>query len=644
MALVLPGGGVKSLFQAAMLDHLYSKLGLRNSLRPVVAPSHSTNGANGNTCDKSQSENSSSPTDRSNPIHLKVHTIIGTSGGAIVGLLAALNPGQILPDVRDALSRSVFPFLDFLRYVSFIAVGAVLMAITFMVRVAKPEALLSYTGWQICPSRRARVESFVALVILLITPFSIQFLRDGDYGSVTVIEGLLYALLTLMCHLVLTGVGVSRLVVVRNLSRTPVTTILCALAITSWSFAVDHALESSDEISADYDLSWPTVYFLVGSILAMAALLNRSPRTVSDKENELHNHPIPPLLFLFGIVLVSYVAVGILQTRHVASFLELTSRFWLSLCFSSLAVSVFLVVYSLRCSGRFSKLFWHTCLPGNGLFRLSFLGALLSVSIFGSLLWAIVVSPAIYSSELAWKRFGRVVNDAKIGDLTADLVVTGSALDSSNANTPSDLYFCFTATQTGCSIPPERAWNEPDLEKWLDVVFASGVPFPIFPPHAIRVNSEQPHTPVIDGGYAHNVPMHAASLAASHRVLVVHSTPLTRVAENEVDTRFFLRLSSFVSYANRIVPFLFDRAQELDRYEARNMLVASLRPAPSGRNVARYPHMTDFTETARNLIEDVADENISVDARIGRFDHWGRPRFQNLWQVLVPENGASDAH
>jgi len=65
-------------------------------------------------------------------------------------------------------------------------------------------------------------------------------------------------------------------------------------------------------------------------------------------------------------------------------------------------------------------------------------------------------------------------------------------------------------------------------ELLLSVVFASGSPFPIFPAHRInlpKIGQEW----LVDGGYAHNIPIQAANQLGAHRLLIISSSPRERL-------------------------------------------------------------------------------------------------------------------
>ena len=173
---------------------------------------------------------------------------------------------------------------------------------------------------------------------------------------------------------------------------------------------------------------------------------------------------------------------------------------------SSLAASILSVCLALFFRGEGAKLFWRVCLPGKGLFRYSFLGKLTGLSALSVVLWGIVVTPALYSSEIARDSFEKALRQARVEDLQTNLVVTGSelrttkgsalqtALDSNSA----DLYFCFGIQGGLCRQSGGEPLPQPSLDYWKNTVFASGAPFPIFPPQKVEMNGET--LSIVDGG------------------------------------------------------------------------------------------------------------------------------------------------
>ena len=140
---------------------------------------------------------------------------------------------------------------------------------------------------------------------------------------------------------------------------------------------------------------------------------------------------------------------------------------------------------------------------------------------------------------------------------------------------------------------------------------------------------------VVDGGFAHNVPLEAASILNSRQVLIIRSSPLE---EGPSRVRPTLEvLSQFLRYGGRIFPFLFDRAQEVDQRIAASMIVASIGPVLDP-NEKSFPILTSFTESTIARMINVAKRDINQDRRIGTVEYWGLPTLNG---VVADDRSAS---
>lgn len=137
LALVLPGGGVKAIYQSKVVDTLYGSHYLRNALHPIPAELQTA-----------------APRDEP----LAVQHVIGTSGGALLGSFVARlgtegpwNLTDILwqrDDGRPLRSVDVFGWDDILRYATVVALFLVFCAVLLVA---------SFAGW-LPTSQRETVE------------------------------------------------------------------------------------------------------------------------------------------------------------------------------------------------------------------------------------------------------------------------------------------------------------------------------------------------------------------------------------------------------------------------------------------------------------------------------------------------------
>lgn len=171
--------------------------------------------------------------------------------------------------------------------------------------------------------------------------------------------------------------------------------------------------------------------------------------------------------------------------------------------------------------------------------------------------------------------------------LARDLVITGSCLERSNAEGPSDLYFYAPAGadrpgpgygQRGVSLA-----ERPEL--LLDVTMGSGSIFPVFPPRAIRdFPGPGESVELVDGGFVHNSPIEAAARWGATHIILVEADPQQRGERR-----------NFLQNAAGAFDHLYYQAQLIDARsrEKEPLVIFSLRP--------EAPHvcMLDFAD---NLI------------------------------------------
>jgi predicted acylesterase/phospholipase RssA len=188
LALVLPGGGVKAVYQSRIVDDLYGKGYLRNFAAKA----------------------------RSGEDPLEVQYVIGTSGGALLGyFVSQLGPGGP-PDLTGILwkrgpatprqpegdlrlgSPDVFGWTDLLRYLSVVVCFLVLCSLLALASVPE-QAPFNPAAGAASPSFRGWLT--VAVVpLFLAAPFLVRW-SNGEVASLEQVpqfEGLVYAILTVL--------------------------------------------------------------------------------------------------------------------------------------------------------------------------------------------------------------------------------------------------------------------------------------------------------------------------------------------------------------------------------------------------------------------------------------------------------------
>ena len=231
----------------------------------------------------------------------------------------------------------------------------------------------------------------------------------------------------------------------------------------------------------------------------------------------------------------------------------------------------------------------------------------------------------IDATELAGARLQSISRQVlERGLLRRDLVITGSCLEQTSQEMPSDLYFYVPANRS--EAPPRYGKRGVLLLEWphilLDVVMGSGSIFPVFPPRRIEdFPRPEEQIELVDGGFAHNSPVEAAVLWGATHIVLIEATPRQRSKRGN----FLRNAGSSFSHLHR-------QAQLLDARSRGQVTVFSISPEP--------PHICvlDFAE---NLIADSiergyrdAGKNITGTARFRK--ELGKPVFSNV--SLVGQN------
>lgn len=195
--------------------------------------------------------------------------------------------------------------------------------------------------------------------------------------------------------------------------------------------------------------------------------------------------------------------------------------------------------------------------------------------------------------------------------------------------------------------------NRKQLQTLTDYIFASGSPFPAFPPRRVDLPGGG-FEDLIDGGYSNNVPIEVASNVGAEQALVVHSSHAVPQPGTESSLGMFA--GPLVRNLPRLVGFLYERSQQADRRSRASLFVISVAPP----HHPDWPLLTDFRSStvARMICE--AEENLGLQGspcrgrgqdrpagpgrRIGTVESWGPPRFQISVEVEAPgELGAPEA-
>ncbi len=655
LAMVLPGGGVKAVYQSRLVDALYRDAYLKNAL---TKPAPLT---------------SAGPAD--------VDFVIGTSGGALLGYFVARlaekgpwNLSQVLWENKHRKvldSTDIFGWTDLPRYLSVVVilfVFALLLAFFSMALRSIP------TG---APPREGAWRTrffFTVWPLLILAPLLVRWVNGKSLQEhIPEIEGLFYAICASLAIfadqcLVLkaTPRPGGRLRGFHALGPALLGAVLVALPL----------LPASSGRWIDRKVSW--LQLTRGSLLVCLGVLCLLAGAILFTYASRRYHLERAGDFFAGFLLSLFVVLGVYGVLvlvmslqpDLLSPLELTLSFWGWLIATSLSVG--LLVIAAGCSGWFGRwsplpgLTWlcshhpNSFVIGRRFFRVTV------VTLASFLWWNFILAPGLYGNAhareflaTAVSRFETEYQTANPGGdphrLTADLLVPANVLKRDGTRyflvLPSDIQDCPPVSRKpgsgaqwytyrirpkgGPSLPPPQGdclnFSDRPAKAVDEVVFASGSPFPIFPAHLLRLKDKSGthKEALVDGGYSNNEPVDAALSVGAEQVLIVESSnPLGPSGTVSGPARWPGLTGPLVADMLRIPGFLFERSQQVDRLSRRGLFVVSLSP---WRDEADWPPLFDFRRKVVERLRAVADKDLS--RRVGLVESWGPPRFQMSVQV-----------
>jgi len=496
-----------------------------------------------------------------------------------------------------------------------------------------------------CPRAIYALEALIILIGALL----IVGARHPNQETARGIEGLLYAVLVGLAHLSVSCLSRTP----RDKGRTGLETSLYkgALAgfglgamMTVTGIALFFLTLADDPMRETRIASVPPLLAIGGLCVLSMALITYAISGVGRLYLELAavGRYLRGISIAVLVVALSSFVVVVVSWFGTISTLELTGPFWRWLVIAGLLVPTAVIVVALYSRGAVGNYLLGGTIE---LMRdrrrtttTTLAGSLTSIAAVGLLCWTVIVAPAIYGNDYARLALRDALPPETLdrGAFKSNLIVTGALLTDSSCPSAGvtiprgGLYFCFGGS-VGCRETTHKSWQvvqSPPPRRALDAVFASGSPFPVFSPHSTHLpNGCQ--VPLVDGGYAHNVPLEAASLTDARQVLVINASPDLREVDTfptDVGGPGRLHISRWsgqlVRFGSRILDFMFSRAQELDRTLGSNLLVATLTPRPAE---GMWPFLLDFTPGTRRRMIDEASNDIARARRIGRVENWGFP-------------------
>lgn len=351
------------------------------------------------------------------------------------------------------------------------------------------------------------------------------------------------------------------------------------------------------------------------------------------------------LLLGVSVIALTYGVIYALSAVGIVTVLELTLPFWKWLIAITIAFSLiyFFLGQVNRCPSWLQKsplvpsLFqrfkdamkFQFAKHQSGTLGLSRLVRMHLIFTVGFFWWNLVVAPAFYGNSSA-RGYLQGAYDRFIDGKPYQLQ-TRYAAPANDLVANRERYFLFHPARDENS-PLLTTLGNDERARWTvhayskdghmkDVVFASGSPFPIFSPHAVRTRTDTNW--LVDGGFAHNIPLEAAKEIGSRQVILLNSSPMqesteaapqTSRAGDSVFGQLFLNIP-------RLFPFLFHRSQIADFLVREQMFIVSLSPAPD----KTWPPLFDFRKKTVQRLLDVAGQDTTK--RIGRIETAGPPVF-----------------
>ncbi|MCU1347069.1 MAG: hypothetical protein JWO56_99 [Acidobacteria bacterium] len=595
-SVVLPGGGVRGAYQARILDALYAKQLL--NVIPV------------------RGESEPPPIDAT---RLRVSSIIGTSGGALVGYLAAhrLKEGDTL--TRHWLDRGkvritpseVFPWLSPLRFLS------LLLALTLFGTIAAVTT---------APQQQSGAPMGLTIafaLILLAAPALIWRLTLLDPNFRIFAIGNVYVVLLIILHALHStmeqpmALPAAATRVVTRRARTAkivgIIGIIASIALATSALRLLHGKAAETVLTGSPVTAVLSIVVATLSVI-LIALSRGSTFSAAAFRDYLKGWTT---VLLFGVVAAAIIAV--VFAAELATSLELTFEYWVTIIGASLAATAIVLLARLLVPILHEGIcFWIQPL-GARPFPYTRLQTLILGGFLAIGAWILFVAPALYSGDAGEATFRKEAEEA--GPATtrfvAAITAPGTPLGERDALAAGDYYACEPKDLPKAA---DRFLGYPH-EKFLGAVSASGSPFPIYPGR--ELSNEKGTALFIDGGFAHLVPVEGAVLLGARQVLIVGNAARRdiRTVRGDDRRRGNERIFSILlSDAMRTFNLLFDRSQLVDLRVRRDVLVATIAPTWEGPD----PFLMDFRpKKIRELI--ASAETDLTSGRPGAVLSWGSP-------------------
>jgi predicted acylesterase/phospholipase RssA len=597
-SIVLPGGGVRGAYQAGILDALYDGF-VRNVNSRDDSP-----GVTG-------------------PRRLQIDSIVGTSGGALMGYLAARRAG---PDDCVGLSdrwerggtvviqpSQVFPMFSVLRVLS----G--LLALTLL------------GGGAAMSSRRVAAAegapmfltiSFAALVV--IAPALIWRLALVDVEYRPRWEAVCFTILIIALH-------AAHTMLKKDERNAPIGTagstgkaIATVAGILSVVLGLTVILDPAPLAAGHHVSGGPMSAALAVAFGALAVFCVAWLRGVDFDRKIVRAYGGGYLVLLvYGLLMVIQMLIWT-KVIHRATILEMTTDYWIAVSVSSAIGTLLLVIVRVFSSQIDDGLqFWVYPL-GSRPFPYTPILTLLIGGLLAVAGWTACVAPSLYDGERGVQTFHEQAESAgpALTRFFAAMTTLGTPTSMARQFPPGDYYAYAAEEDPGSSFPADGMQADlATMDRFLgfdrlsfdEAVSASGSPFPIYP--GVLLKHRKGNGIFIDGGFTHLIPVEGAVLVGAKQVLVV-----ANVARREASATGRGLWSLLLSDTVRTFDFLFDRSQMTDTNISHDVLVATIAPTWTEDN----PSLMDFRPQKIHWLLSHARDDVE-NQRPARVSSWGEP-------------------
>lgn len=581
-SIVLPGGGVRGAYQARILDALYDDYLLNANY-----------------------QHTERLTEKQREARLLVRSIIGTSGGALVGYLAArrgpfdnrgtdLTARWINRDTNEVLvtPMRVFPAFGTLRWLS-VMVSVLIFAVIAVI-LSTPRPATAITG--------PPPYIFLAFLFCVLgAPLLMSRLSVLDHRFVPKSEGIPYAAIVLIVHFLHTTLRASG---TKPAHRWRDAFLGFAGVVISLAVAAD-VLTDVKPNAVD---SWLSMLSIVLFIFSIVRLAQWHGMVVDPERAKEYAKALVVLAIFF---LLTFTMFAVAAAQGMVTPLEMTGEYWKVGAAASVIAAVAISLLAIRISlVREGLALWF----GRVSDRYNPMGILLLFGFAGIGAWLLFVAPAVYSGENGARTFA---DQAKLVGRPQTAFLAALTTLGDDRDQPAGGYFAYEGIldrQTGMPSPSLLRLSPQQL---VEAVCASGSPFPIYPGRPVKHGERE--TTFIDGGFTHLVPIKGAIELKAKQILIISNA--ARADKKLLPTKRASMLGLLVTNGGKTIGFLFDRSQATDLGLQKSALVATIAPAWSTED----PFLMDFrADTIRTLVDEA--ERDLKERRPGRIVSWGQPR------------------